>query len=129
MRAKHTSVRYAAPVFKAAPPEVILVEFANSRFGLSRRAETDGFLELRDSGQVEIEELARNFEPIRRELAGKRLRGVPLSSQEERCLQLINTALRSLSVPPKPEPELVRLALDEGERLLAEFKRANASAR
>jgi hypothetical protein len=70
-----------------------------------------------------IAAIARRFEDLRFELVARRLRGEPLTPEEGSILDIINEALLEAMPKPAPEPERVRVAVDEAKLLLAQLRR------
>lgn len=70
-----------------------------------------------------ISAIARRFEDLRFELVARRLQGKPLSPEEDAILGIINEALLESMPKSPPEPERVRVAVEEAEILLAQMRR------
>lgn len=76
---------------------------------------------VRDVGDP-IAAIARRFEDLRFELVPRKLRGEPLTPEESSILDIINEALLESMSKPAPEPEHVRVAVDEAKLLLAKLR-------
>jgi hypothetical protein len=117
IRLEHSARRYQAP--ELATPASRLDLARGELLGRVRYTLGDEQLPLiRDVGDP-IAALARRYEDLRFELVARKLEGEPLSPDESSILDAINTALLESMPKPTPEPERVRLALEEAELLLA----------
>lgn len=70
-----------------------------------------------------ISAIAARFEDLRFELVTRKLEGEPLTPEESAVLDAINEALLESMPKPPPEPERVRVAVEEAKLLLARVRR------
>lgn len=75
-----------------------------------------------NSGELPIEELLELFEPVRNELAYRRLKGDSLSKREQLVLEMLNQLLSALLEHPQPEPPAVTQAVEEAKLLLHQLE-------
>jgi hypothetical protein len=123
IRASHAANEYARPSFSEPPAEIRFRQVLARLLSVAGKG-PDDLLALGDSGEPTVEEFARRFEDVRDVLVERRLRGERLSGEEDLVLELINAALWSTMVEPKAESDRVRLAVEEGERLLRSLANA-----
>jgi hypothetical protein len=69
-----------------------------------------------------LEEFLRYVEPLRNELAYRRLMDEPLSRKEQLVLTILNLLLSELFQKPSPEPPAVTQAVEEAKLLLHQMK-------
>jgi hypothetical protein len=69
-----------------------------------------------------LEEFLRYVEPLRNELAYRRLMDEPLSRKEQLVLTILNLLLSELFQKPSPEPPAVTQAVEEAKLLLHQIE-------
>jgi hypothetical protein len=74
-----------------------------------------------DTGTEPLRVFLDRAEPLRQELAAKRIRGEKLPLKEQLVLQVLNNILDSLLTPPAPEAPDVSQALSVARRLLKKY--------
>lgn len=74
-----------------------------------------------DTGTEPLRAFLDRAEPLRQELAAKRIRGEQLPLKEQLVLQVLNNILDALLTPPAPEAPDVNQALSEARRLLEKY--------
>jgi hypothetical protein len=79
-------------------------------------------LRIDNADDFSIEEFLRDVEPLRNELAYRRLMNEPLSQKEQLVLSILNLLLSNLLEKPSPEPPAVTQAVEDAKLLLHQLE-------
>jgi hypothetical protein len=120
LQTDHQGKQYSKPVLATQPGRPRSYEQVYRLLGpVYGQEETAGgkHRDLGDSGEVTLEEFARQYLDARDRLAYRKLRGKSLSPREQSMLAALNRMLEQLLPPPAALPSNVKEMVDEILRL------------
>lgn len=125
LQTEHQHMRYTLPRFaverSSTRPRGYSEIFARSCRVIEISIQNEP-IRIDDSGELPVEELMALYEPIRHDLALRRLKGEPLSQREQLVLEIFNKLLDIFLERPKKEPPEVTQAVEEAKLLLYELE-------